>query len=97
VDDRPPDVAWTTDVGDSEWWPALPSPVSPGADDADVHTHPLTHTVPGGMDRVRGTRPLLNAQRVPPGLHHDVTDPIPVTVTLRWGTGEEQLDTDAME
>src|SRR6478609_4529401 len=42
-------------------------------------------------------RPLLNAQRVPPGVHHDVDQPIPVTVTLRWETGDEELDTLAVE
>ena len=59
--------------------------------------HSLTHTVPGGMDRVRDARPLLNAHPVPPGKHHDVPDPIPVTATLRWATGVEQLDTAAVE
>lgn len=42
-----------------------------------MHDHPLTHSAPGGMDRVKATMPLLNAQRVPPGVHHDVDDPIP--------------------
>lgn len=62
-----------------------------------MHDHDLTHTVPGGMDRVRATRTLLNAQPVPPGVHHDVDQPVPVTVTLRWATGDEQLDTLAVE
>ena len=89
--------AWSSSDPDTEWWPALPLRVSAPADDDDVHDHPLTHTAPGGMDRVRATVPLLNAQRVPPGTHHDVDDPIPVTVTLRWATGDEQLDTLAVE
>lgn len=49
------------------------------------------------MSRVRAARPLLNARPVPPGVHHDVHDPIPVTVTLRWQTGVEQLETLALE
>lgn len=90
-----PDPAWSTDDGSNEWWPALPGPaVSPARDDADVN---LPQSVPGGVDRLRARVPLLNAQRVPPGVHHDVADPIPVTVTLRWPTGDEQLDTMALE
>lgn len=57
----------------------------------------LTQTVPGGMSRVKGTVPLLNARPVPPGVHHDVEYPIPVTVRLRWETGVELLDTVAVE
>lgn len=41
--------------------------------------------------------PLLNEREVPPGVHHDVQHPVPVTVTLRWATGTEQLDTIALE
>lgn len=89
-----PDPTWETDDPATEWWPALPGGVSP-LDDDDVVA--LPQTVPGGMDRLRATVPLLNAQRVPPGTHHDVTEPIPVTATLRWETGEEQLDTMALE
>lgn len=89
--------AWSHLDPDTEWWPALPRRVGGATDDDGVHDHDLTHTVPGGMDRVRSTRPLLNAQRVPPGVHHDVDQPIPVTVTLRWETGDEELDTLAVE
>lgn len=53
--------------------------------------------VTGGPDRIAGLVPLLNAHEVPPGVHHDATHPIPVTVTLRWATGVEQLDTIAVE
>lgn len=49
------------------------------------------------MDRVRDARPLLNARPVPAGVHHDVPEPIPVTVTLRWESGDERLDTVALE
>lgn len=62
-----------------------------------VHDHPLTHTAPGGMDRLRAVRPLLNSHPVPPGVHHDVQHPVDVTVTLRWEDGDEQLDTVALE
>ena len=96
-DPRPSGQAWSHLDPDAEWWPALPRRVGGVADDDGVHDHDLTHTVPGGMDRVRSTRPLLNAQPVPRGVHHDVDDPIPVTVTLRWETGEEELDTLAVE
>lgn len=58
---------------------------------------PLPQTVPGGLSRVKGTVPLLNARPVPPGVHHDVEHPIPVTVRLRWETGVELLDTVAVE
>ncbi|NKY08968.1 hypothetical protein [Cellulomonas hominis] len=92
--DDPPAEAWLTADPDSEWWPALPSRVSPASDDDDVD---LRQTVPGGMSRVRAAVPLLNAQPVPKGTHHDVDHPIPVTVTLRWETGDEQLDTEAVE
>jgi len=57
----------------------------------------LTQTIPGGLSRVKGTVPLLNARPVPPGVHHDVEHPIPVTVRLRWETGVELYDTDAVE
>ena len=92
-DDRP-DEAWLTADPDSEWWPALPRRVSPESDDDDVD---LRQTVPGGMSRVRAAVPLLNARPVPKGTHHDVDHPIPVTVTLRWATGDEELDTEAVE
>ncbi len=59
-------------------------------------THGPIH-VTGGPDRIAGLAPLLNAHEVPPGVHHDVEHPIPVTVTLRWATGTEQLDTVAVE
>lgn len=62
-----------------------------------MHEPDLTHTAPGGMDRVRGQVRLLNAHPVPPGVHHDVPDPIPVRVTLRWETGDETVDTVALE
>jgi hypothetical protein len=57
----------------------------------------LAQTVPGGMSRLRAAVPLLNAREVPPGVHHDVDRPVPVTVTLRWATGTERLDTLAVE
>lgn len=57
----------------------------------------LPQSVPGGMHRVRAAVPLLNARPVPPGVHHDVDRPIPVTVTLRWATGVEVVDTVALE
>lgn len=57
----------------------------------------LAQTVPGGMSRLRGAVPLLNAHPVPPGRHHDVDRPIPVSVTLRWSSGTERLDTVAVE
>lgn len=96
-DPRPTGQAWSSLDADTEWWPALPRRVGAAADDDDVHDHPLTHSVPGGMDRVRSTRPLLNAQPVPRGVHHDVDRPIPVIATLRWATGEEEYPTHAVE
>ncbi len=57
----------------------------------------LAQTVPGGVSRLRAAVPLLNARPVPPGEHHDVDRPLPVTVTLRWATGTERLDTVAVE
>lgn len=57
----------------------------------------LARTVPGGLSRLRAAVPLLNAREVPPGEHHDVDRPLPVTVTLRWATGPERLDTVAVE
>ena len=57
----------------------------------------LTQTVQGGPARVSAGVPLLNARPVPHGTHHDVDDPIPVTVTLRWETGDEHFDTVAVE
>lgn len=57
----------------------------------------LAQTVPGGLSRLRSAVPLLNARPVPPGVHHDVERPVPVTVTLRWETGPEPLDTVAVE
>ncbi|GIG37815.1 hypothetical protein [Cellulomonas pakistanensis] len=57
----------------------------------------LAQTVPGGLARLRSAVPLLNAVPVPPGVHHDVDRPLPVTVTLRWETGAERLDTVAVE
>ncbi|RMI13031.1 hypothetical protein [Cellulomonas triticagri] len=49
------------------------------------------------MDRIRAVRPLLNERPVPPGVHHDVQHPIPVVVTLRWETGDEEVETIALE
>ena len=46
---------------------------------------------------MRAAVPLLNQCPVPAGVHHDVDWPIPVTVTLRWATGVEVLDTVALE
>lgn len=57
----------------------------------------LAQTVPGGLSLLRAAVPLLNALPVPPGEHHDVDRPVPVTVTLRWATGAERLDTIAVE
>ena len=62
-----------------------------------MHDHDLTHSAPGGMHRVRAQVRLLNAHPVPPGMHHDVQHPIPVAVTLRWETGNEELETVALE
>lgn len=53
--------------------------------------------VPGGMSRIHSVVPLHNQREVPPGVHHDVEHPIPVTATLHWETGTEQLDTLAVE
>lgn len=96
-DPRLTGTAWSSLDNDTEWCPALPRRVGGAADDGEVHDHDLTHSVPGGMDRVRSTRPLLNAQPVLRGLHPDVERPIPVTVTLPWATGDEQLETLAVE
>lgn len=60
-------------------------------------THSLTHRVRGGMDRVRDVVPLRNQCPVPPGVHHDVDYPVPVTATLRWATGDARVDTIALE
>src|SRR6478609_4250708 len=49
------------------------------------------------MSRVRAGVPLHNQRPVPPGAHHDVDRPLPVTVLLRWATGTETLDTVALE
>lgn len=62
----------------------------------------LLTSVPGGLDRLRSVVPLLNAAPFPPGVHHDVPEPIPVSVTLRWADGPsrelvEQRDTFALE
>jgi hypothetical protein len=57
----------------------------------------LLGNVPGGLSRLQSTVPLLNQRPVPPGVHHDVQHPIPVTVKLHWETGTEQLDTWAVE
>lgn len=88
------DDAWRTADPATEWWPALPQSVGPPAHDAGVG---LTQTTPGGMARVRAAVSLLDARPVPRGMHHDVDDPIPVTVTLWWETGDERLDTVAVE
>jgi hypothetical protein len=57
----------------------------------------LTQAIPGGLSRVKGTVPLLNARPVPTGVHHDVEHPIAVTVRLRWETGIELYDTFVVE
>lgn len=57
----------------------------------------LLGNVPGGMSRLASTVPLLNQRPVPPGTHHDVQHPIPVVVTLHWETGNEELETVAVE
>lgn len=69
-------------------------PVRPCSQTGHVN---LPQTVPGGMSRVRAAVPLLNQRPVPGGVHHDVDRPVPVTVTLRWATGTEELDTVALE
>jgi hypothetical protein len=95
VDDaRLPDLPWSTDGSADEWWPTLPARVGPGTDDDAVN---LTQRVPGGQSRIAAAVPLLNQREVPPGVHHDVDYPIPVTVALRWETGTELLDTVAVE
>lgn len=53
--------------------------------------------VPGGQSRVAAALPLLNQQPVPPGVHHDVSDPVPVVAAMRWATGVELCDTVAVE
>ncbi|WP_282946921.1 hypothetical protein [Cellulomonas endometrii] len=57
----------------------------------------LTQRVPGGQSRIQAAVRLLNQREVPPGVHHDVDRPLPVTVALRWETGTELLDTVAVE
>lgn len=57
----------------------------------------LPEVVPGGMARVRAAVPLLNGHEVPPGVHHDVDHPVPVRVVLRWPTGDEFVETVAVE
>ena len=52
---------------------------------------------PGGHRACARPSPLLNAGSVSRGALHDVDDPIPVKVTLRWETGDEELDTVAVE
>lgn len=49
------------------------------------------------MSRVRAAVPLLNQRPVPAGVHHDVDRLVPVTVTLRWVTGAEEINTVALE
>lgn len=58
---------------------------------------PLPQAVPGGMSRVRAAVRLLNGRPVPPGVHHDVHRPVPVRARLRWATGDEVLETVALE
>lgn len=62
-----------------------------------LHPMDIRQTAPGGPARLAAQVPLRNAHPVPPGVHHDVQHPIPVTVTLRWETGDEQLETIALE
>lgn len=62
----------------------------------------LPMSVPGGPARLASAVKLVNESPFPPGVHHDVARPIPVTATLRWsdGQGGEQLelrDTIALE
>jgi hypothetical protein len=57
----------------------------------------LPQRVPGGQSRIAAAVSLLNQREVPPGVHHDVDYPIPVTVALHWETGTELLDTVAVE
>lgn len=58
---------------------------------------PLPQAVPGGMSRVRAAVLLLNGRPVPPGVHHDVDWPVPVCARLRWATGDEVVQTVALE
>lgn len=53
--------------------------------------------IPDGQSRLLAAIPLHNQRPVPPGVDHDVEHPLPVTITLHWETGTEQLDTLAVE
>ncbi len=57
----------------------------------------LPQSVPGGLSRIAAAVPLHNALPVPAGVHHDVDRPVPVTAVLRWATGDELLETLALE
>ncbi len=47
---------------------------------------------------IADARRILNAHPVPPGVHHDVAHPIPVTARIVWeDAGEEHVDTVAVE
>jgi hypothetical protein len=52
---------------------------------------------PGSGDMLAAQVPLLNGHEVPAGVHHDVANPIPVVVTLRWATGDEVAEALAVE
>jgi len=52
----------------------------------------------GSADRLALAQRILNSHEVPPGLHHDVPNPIQVRVRLQWEKdGEEYVDTIAVE
>ncbi|GIG28178.1 hypothetical protein [Cellulomonas marina] len=53
---------------------------------------------PGSADIVEKAQRLLNALPVPPGVHHDVLQPVPVLARLRWERDpEETVRTVAVE
>lgn len=62
-------------------------------------THTAREPSPTGPRR-HDLGPLCRATAesgpVPAGVHHDVTQPLPVTVTLRWVTGADELATIAL-
>lgn len=52
----------------------------------------------GSADILELAQHILNAHDVPPGVHHDVENPIPVTVRILWERdGLEEVDTVAVE
>ncbi|VTR77231.1 hypothetical protein CHMI_02001 [Cellulomonas hominis] len=57
----------------------------------------LPQRVPGGQSRIAAAVTLRNQHPVPPGVHHDVEQPVPVTARLHWETGTETIETLALE